>query len=238
MSCDSSLSLHFSLIGVKMSKEQLIALWCTFLHEGLISGEVMNVREQLVLEASGEGALELFGRLYGVAEIVYQQVENDLEVLRQRPPIFEYDVISLLGTRLQAQLLDTHDVNFVLTNSVWVDDLEEIDELQGSRVSIALASLMLKRKVIKENGYYDEETRHSGDLEYLDRYYFKKFGEYKYDNFWYWLNYTLKEERFYYHVYDVLYIVKKGDGSSITDNHKIEVRKKYLNKRRELFRGF
>jgi len=131
-----------------------------------------------------------------------------------------------------------HNVNFVLTNSVWVEDLEEIEEIQGVKVSVALASLMFRKKVLRENGYYDEETRHSGDLEYLDRYYFKKFGEYKFDNFWYWLNYTLKEDKFYYHIYDVLYVIKKGDGSSITDKNKIEVRRKYLNERRKLFRGF
>lgn len=98
-----------------MSKEQLIALWCIFLHEGLSSGDNIYVREQMALEASGEGALELFGRLHSVAEIIYQQTENNLEKLRQRPPVFEYDVVSLLGVELQNQLIDTRDTNTVFS---------------------------------------------------------------------------------------------------------------------------
>jgi hypothetical protein len=109
-----------------MEKEQLIALWCIFLHEGLITGEVMNITERHVLEAANEGALELYMRLYGVAEIIHRHTENDLGTLLFRPPVFEYDVVSILGTRLQAQLLDTRDVGFVFSTQNVETNLQEL----------------------------------------------------------------------------------------------------------------
>jgi hypothetical protein len=118
---------------------------------------------------------------------------------------------------------------------VIVKNLDEVSKVNQVGVSVALASLMFKRRVIKENGYYDEETRHSGDLEYLDRYYYRTFGEYKFDNFWYWLNYRLKEDNFYYHIYDVLYVIRNSNENSITRKNKIGKRIKYLNERRRFY---
>lgn len=137
--------------------------------------------------------------------------------------------------KISVNQLIKHQVNFVLTNSVIVKNLDEVSKVNQVGVSVALASLMFKRRVIKENGYYDEETRHSGDLEYLDRYYYRTFGEYKFDNFWYWLNYRLKEDNFYYHIYDVLYVIRNSNENSITRKNKIGKRIKYLNERRRFY---
>jgi hypothetical protein len=83
---------------------------------------------------------------------------------------------------------------------------------------------------------YDENTRHSGDLELLDRAYFKKYGEYKFDNFWYWLNYTHSYKNFYGHVYENLYYIGVDNLNRISNQNKIVKRLKYLNQRREEFR--
>ena len=73
---------------------------------------------------------------------------------------------------------------------------------------------------------YDENTRHSGDLEILDRAYFLKYGEYKFDNFWYWLNYTPSHEKFYGHIYETLYYIGL-EGNRITTQNKIRKRIQY-----------
>lgn len=145
------------------------------------------------------------------------------------------DVSQADRIKISVNQLIKHQVNFVLTNSVIVKNLDEVSKVNQVGVSVALASLMFKRRVIKENGYYDEETRHSGDLEYLDRYYYRTFGEYKFDNFWYWLNYRLKEDNFYYHIYDVLYVIRNSNENSITRKNKIGKRIKYLNERRRFY---
>ena len=99
------------------NKQQIIALWCIFLHEGLTSGLKMENQEQAVLDASGEGALELYSRLYNAAVLCYDGVEHEIEQLRSRPPIFEYDVLSILGQRFAQQILAKTAVAAVFSDS-------------------------------------------------------------------------------------------------------------------------
>jgi len=121
---------------------------------------------------------------------------------------------------------------FVLANGQY------IRELGGnvSPVRVTMATFMCGKDFFEKYGIYDEDTRHSGDLELLDRAYFKKYREYKFDNFWYWLNYTPDYEKFYGHIYENLYYIGL-DGDRITKKHNIKKRLQYLNFRRKEFKN-
>jgi glycosyltransferase involved in cell wall biosynthesis len=103
-------------------------------------------------------------------------------------------------------------------------------------VRVTMATFMCRKDFFNKYGVYDENTKHSGDLELLDRAYFLKYGEYKFDNFWYWLNYTNSDSNFYGHIYDNLYYIGI-DGDRITTQNKIKERLQYLNKRRKEFKN-
>lgn len=123
-----------------------------------------------------------------------------------------------------------NEVDFVLSNAKNMDKL--LDEV--SSVKVAMATFVCNRVFFDKYGLFDENTRHSGDLEILDRAYFLTFGEYKFKNFWYWLNYTASEHNFYFHIYETLYYIGV-EGNRITKNNKINKRQKYLNGRRKFF---
>ena len=122
------------------------------------------------------------------------------------------------------------NVDFVLTNG---RDLNKIIDNVG-RIKVTMATFVCGKQFFQKYGTWDEETRHSGDLELLDRAYFLKYGEYKFKNFWYWLNYTPYEPEFYYHIYEDLYYIGT-DGDRITTNNKLKIRSKYLMGRRKKF---
>jgi glycosyltransferase involved in cell wall biosynthesis len=121
---------------------------------------------------------------------------------------------------------------FILANGQY------IRELFGhvNPVRVTMATFMCGKDFFVKYGMYDENTRHSGDLELLDRAYFKKYGEYKFDNFWYWLNYVSSYEKFYGHIYENLYYIGL-DGDRITKNNNIRKRIQYLNRRRKEFKN-
>lgn len=121
---------------------------------------------------------------------------------------------------------------FILTNGQYIKELSD----QVSPVRITMATFMCVKDFFVKYGVYDENTRHSGDLELLDRAYFKKYGEYKFDNFWYWLNYTPNYENFYGHIYENLYYIGL-DGDRITKKNNIKKRIQYLNQRRKEFKN-
>lgn len=123
-----------------------------------------------------------------------------------------------------------NDVIFILTNSKKIDKI--LDDI--SSIKVAMASFVCNRVFFDEYGVFDENTRHSGDLEILDRAYFLRFGEYRFKNFWYWLNYTTLEKNFYGHIYETLYYIGTPE-NSITKKNKIHKRQKYLNERRKYF---
>jgi glycosyltransferase involved in cell wall biosynthesis len=104
-------------------------------------------------------------------------------------------------------------------------------------VRVTMATFMCGKDFFVKYGMYDENTRHSGDLELLDRAYFKKYGEYKFDNFWYWLNYTPCDGNFYGHIYENLYYIGLDGGDRITKKNNIRKRLKYLNQRRKEFKN-
>jgi len=127
-------------------------------------------------------------------------------------------------------LIDS-EVDFVLANGI---KLNEVGNLNAVRV--AMATLVIRRDFYERYGYYDEETRHSGDLEILDRAYFMKYGNYEMDNFWYWLNFTDFKEKFYKHIYDNLYYIKEEE-TGITKNNNFIKRLDYLNNRRKMMKN-
>ena len=120
---------------------------------------------------------------------------------------------------------------FILANGQYIHEFGG----QVSPVRVIMATFMCGKDFFEKYGMYDENTRHSGDLELLDRAYFKKYGEYKFDNFWYWLNYTPCDGNFYGHIYENLYYIGI-DGNRITTQNKISKRLKYLNQRRKEFK--
>ena len=121
---------------------------------------------------------------------------------------------------------------FVLANGQYIRELG----VNMSPVRVTMATFMCGKDFFEKYGMYDEDTRHSGDLELLDRAYFKKYREYKFDNFWYWLNYTSDYEKFYGHIYENLYYIGL-DGDRITKKHNIRKRLQYLNLRRKEFKN-
>ena len=80
-----------------MGKERRIALFCVFLHEGLMTRNDGSHREREILQAATEGAVELYDRLYDVAEKAYEAIEDTADFYLSKPPVFEYTVISKLG---------------------------------------------------------------------------------------------------------------------------------------------
>jgi glycosyltransferase involved in cell wall biosynthesis len=125
-----------------------------------------------------------------------------------------------------------NNFEFILTNGQYINEL--VDSLIPVRV--AMATFLCRKDFFENYGFYDENTRHSADLELLDRAYFKKYGEYKFDNFWYWLNYTHSFDNFYGHIYENLYYIGIDNLNRISNQNKIIERLKYLNNRREEFR--
>jgi glycosyltransferase involved in cell wall biosynthesis len=125
-----------------------------------------------------------------------------------------------------------NNFEFVLANGQY------INELNNSQVPVrvAMATFFCRKDFFEKYGMYDENARHSADLELVDRAYFKKYGKYIFDNFWYWLNYTHSHYNFYGHIYENLYYIGLDNLNRITNQNKIEDRLKYLNKRREEFR--
>jgi glycosyltransferase involved in cell wall biosynthesis len=121
---------------------------------------------------------------------------------------------------------------FILANGQYFHEIIN----QICPVRITMATFMCGKDFFSKYGFYDEKTRHSGDLELLDRAYFKKYGEYKFDNFWYWLNYTSIDSNFYGHIYDNLYYIGQDNSNRITNQNKIKKRLQYLNQRRKEFK--
>lgn len=120
---------------------------------------------------------------------------------------------------------------FILANGQYIQEFGG----QLSPVRVTMATFMCGKDFFMKYGMYDENTRHSGDLELLDRAYFKKYGEYKFDNFWYWLNYTPCDGNFYGHIYENLYYIGL-EGDRITKKNNIKKRIQYLNQRRKEFK--
>jgi glycosyltransferase involved in cell wall biosynthesis len=121
---------------------------------------------------------------------------------------------------------------FILANGQYVHEITNY----LCPIRVTMATIMCGRDFFNKYGFYDENTRHSGDLELLDRAYFLKYGEYKFDNFWYWLNYTSNYSKFYGHIYDNLYYIGE-DGIRITTQNNIKKRLEYLNQRRKEFKN-
>jgi glycosyltransferase involved in cell wall biosynthesis len=142
------------------------------------------------------------------------------------------DISDNLRIEKSVTYLTSGKFEFILANGQYIHESEN----NLCPVRVTMATFMCGREFFNKYGVYDENTRHSGDLELLDRAYFLKYGEYKFDNFWYWLNYTAIDSKFYGHIYDNLYFIGL-DGNRITNQNKIKKRLQYLNQRRKEFKN-
>jgi glycosyltransferase involved in cell wall biosynthesis len=142
------------------------------------------------------------------------------------------DISDILRIEKSISYIIQGGFEFILANGQYIREIN----IQLSPVRITMATFMCGRDFFNKFGLYDENTRHSGDLELLDRAYFKKYGEYIFDNFWYWLNYTPNYSNFYGHIYDNLYYIGE-DGIRITTQNNIKKRLQYLNQRRNEFKN-
>lgn len=140
------------------------------------------------------------------------------------------DISDLERIEKSIEFLIKGNYEFILSNGKYIKDILN----NTSSIKVTMATLLCNKKFFKDYGYYDENTKHSGDLEILDRAYFIKYGNYKFDNFWYWLNYTSTHNHFYGHIYENLYYIGL-DGDRITKKNNIGKRLKYLNERRKYF---
>lgn len=141
------------------------------------------------------------------------------------------DISDIKRLTISIYELLNNDVEFVLANGPKLENL-----CQLCPIIVAMASLVVRRDFFKKYGMYDDESRHSADLEILDRAYFLKYGKYEYDNFWYWLNYTDYIPKFYKHLYENLYYVGE-ENDSITKQNNIKKRILYLNERRKIMKN-
>lgn len=79
----------------------LAALWGGFLFEGLLVSSHQQDRARRVLDAWNQGCLELVWQCSSFLPEVWRQVESRWRSADQRfPGVFEYEVISELGTLL------------------------------------------------------------------------------------------------------------------------------------------
>lgn len=132
---------------------------------------------------------------------------------------------------VSAYELINNNVDFVLSNG---QKIKQVNDL--SPISVTMATLVARKDFFDKYGMYDSETRHSGDLEIIDRAHFIKYGTYEMDNFWYWLNYTDYKEGFYKHIYENLYFIGE-ENEGITKNNNLKKRLQYLNDRRKIMKN-
>lgn len=175
---------------------------------------------QILLNATNMGAYHSRNR--GI-----KQATGDIIAIQDSDDISEKNRLMI-----SVDNLIKHDVEFVLANGKKLDEHFEDDRI--STICVTMATLVVDRKFFDKYGFYDEETRHSGDLEILDRAYFLKYGNYEFKNFWFWLNYTAKKDNFYKHIYEDLYYVGVNE-KGITKTNNAQKRTNYLNNRRKYF---
>jgi hypothetical protein len=109
-----------------------------------------------------------------------------------------------------------------------------INNKQNRNVSLlGMVTIFFEKKLIDKNGMYDFTTRHSGDLEYVDRLYFRTFGRYKNIDMWLWLNTFISYKDFCYIIPDKLYEIGPYQETNITKQYNKRIRDEYLKKRQE-----
>jgi hypothetical protein len=96
-----------------------------------------------------------------------------------------------------------------------------------------MVTIFFEKSLIDKNGIYDFTTRHSGDLEYVDRLYFRTFGRYKNIDLWLWLNTFISYKDFCYIIPDKLYEIGPYQETNITKQYNKRIRDEYLKQRRE-----
>jgi glycosyltransferase involved in cell wall biosynthesis len=179
---------------------------------------IMKKTNQIKYIKNNENRGVYFSRNLGIREstgdFIAMQDADDISDLKR------------IGTSISHLIQGKYE--FVLANGKYIRELI----IPTNQIRVTIATFMCGKSFFEKYGYYDENTRHSGDLEILDRAYFLKYREYKFDNFWYWLNYTPDYEEFYGHIYENLYYIGL-EGNRITSQNKIRKRLQYLNQRRK-----
>jgi glycosyltransferase involved in cell wall biosynthesis len=183
---------------------------------------IMKKNNQIKYIKNEENKGVYFSRNLGIREstsdFITMQDADDISDLKR------------IGTSISHLIQGKYE--FVLANGKYIRELI----IPTNAIRVTIATFFCRKLFFEKYGYYDENTRHSGDLELLDRAYFLKYREYKFDNFWYWLNYTSSDFEFYGHIYENLYYVRL-DGERITKKNKIKKRIQYLNQRRKEFKN-
>lgn len=150
-----------------------------------------------------------------------------------------------LSYRIELELyyLVHKNVDFILTNSYIANiEFNKLKEFENNAIfikniekkNIAMVTMFFHKSMVEKNGYFDENTKHSGDLEYLDRYYFNIFNKHTSIPYWDWLNNILYRKQFYYQLPIICYIISKKLKTNITSIYNKETRDTYISIMRNL----
>ncbi len=86
----------------------LAAVWGAFLHEGVMLNSSNSERSTQLLEAWGNGGIDLIRTVCDFIPDIWKQVQPYWYGPQGFPGVFEYEVISILGEQLGTYLLE-HD---------------------------------------------------------------------------------------------------------------------------------
>jgi hypothetical protein len=120
-----------------------------------------------------------------------------------------------------------------ITSLTNIDDNNEL--IDQSKCNIGMVTAFYHRKLLDLNGYYDESSRHSADLEYIDRLYFNLYKKYRNGDLWMWLNRNLSYKNVFYQIPIILYVTKPRTKNNITSQYPKNVRNQYLNNSKKKF---
>tara|TARA_Y100000780_G_C13663153_1_gene409462 strand:+ start:165 stop:1703 length:1539 start_codon:yes stop_codon:yes gene_type:complete len=98
------------------------------------------------------------------------------------------------------------------------------------QIMLATVTTFIDRKVFLKYGLYREDSRHSSDIEFLERIYCLEYQDNPYliDNMWVWLSQIKKIDNLINIIDNVLYLSLKLNSNNLTTKYTINQRKTYL----------